>query len=265
MTPHCERQLLLGLAAVILAPVLALYASEPSSTPQTPPETLATHVLDARVHALKQNKPDAGFEEVERRLTRLYNNSSSEADEAVVILMSFYLGEHNGEELYENLLSRGPRMIPIIERYLHERPAIAARYPKELQLDRNTTVMYLGESLEILKVQAGARHISKMLVETAPLRQQSDSCKPRLVHRPHINFPDNLIRTGETYRSTPVLRMDIEEGGGITNAEVIQDSGIKRLDALLLQNVKQWKFAARPGCGVVQSNVAITIDWTAAH
>jgi hypothetical protein len=179
----------------------ALYASEQSSTPQTPPETLAAHVLDARVHALKQNKPDAGFEEVERRLTRLYNNSSAEADEAVVILMSFYLGEHNGEELYENLLSRGPRMIPIIERYLHERPAIAARYPKELQLDRNTTVMYLGESLETLKVQAGARHISKMSVETAPLRQQSDSCKPRLVHRLHINFRDNLIRTGEKYRS----------------------------------------------------------------
>lgn len=96
-----------------------------------------------------------------------------------------------------------------------------------------------------------------------PLRQQTGSCKLKLVHRPLVKFPDDLIQTGETYRNTPVLRVDIEEVGAITNAQLIQPSGIKRLDALLLQNVSQWKYAARPGCGVVQSNIAITVDWMA--
>jgi len=264
MTPHRDRQRLVGLAALILAPVLALHGSEASSTPRISAGELAGNVLRARVHAIKQNKPDASYDEVERRLEHLYGNSSAEADEAVVILMSFYLGEHNGEELYENLLSRGPRMIPIIEHYLHEPPTVVSRYPKGLHLDRDTTVMFLRESLEILKVQAGARHISNIAVETAPLREQTESCKPKLILRPHIKFPDNLIRTGEAYKSTPVLRMEIEEDGSITNAEVIQASGIKRLDALLLQSVRRWKFAARPGCGVVESNIAINVEWTAA-
>jgi len=35
----------------------------------------------------------------------LYEGSSKQADEAVVVLMSFYLGEHNGEELNENSLA----------------------------------------------------------------------------------------------------------------------------------------------------------------
>jgi hypothetical protein len=78
---------------------------------------LAANVLSARVEALRKNDFDPNSQEVEKRLAALYRNSSKEADEAIVILMNFYLGEHEGEELYENLLSRGPRMIPILERY----------------------------------------------------------------------------------------------------------------------------------------------------
>lgn len=156
-------------------------------------------------------------------------------------------------------------MIPIIERYLQEQPAIVTHYPKETQLERDTTVMFLRESLEILKVQAGARHVSSTAVETAPLRKQTGNCALRLLHRPELKFGDDLIQTGEPYRNTPVLRVDIEEDGAITSPKVIQPSEIKRLDARLLQNVSRWKYAARPGCGVVQSNIAITIDWTTAE
>ena len=156
-------------------------------------------------------------------------------------------------------------MIPIIERSLQEPPAIVTHYPKETKLERDTTVMFLRESLGILKVQAGARHVSSTAVEAAPLRKQTGNCELRLLHRPEIKFGDDLIQTGETYRNTPVLRVDIEEDGAITGAQVIQTSGIKHLDALLLQNVSQWKYAARPECGVVQSNIAITIDWTTAE
>jgi hypothetical protein len=258
MTPRCVLYFVAGFGLLLAVAVSGCHRS--SAVPDSP-NAIAAHVLDSRVAALKPY--DSGdFEEVERRLAELYGKSSGQADEAVVILMSFYLGEHNGEELYENLLSRGPRMIPIIERYLQEPPSLLGRYPKDILLERTTTVLFLKESLEILKVQAGARRIESTSVETAPLRKQGGSCELKLLRRPAPNFPDDLIQSGETYRSTPVLRAQIEENGAVTNAEIIQQSGIKRLDVLLLKNIGQWKYAPRRGCGVVQSNIAITIDWT---
>ena len=247
------------LVPIIASPLAALllFSGCHRSPPiVTSPDDLAVHVLDARV----QNASD--FDEVERRLADLFRNSSGQADEAVVILMSFYLGEHNGEELYENLLSRGPRMIPIIEHYLQGPPNLVNRYSKDVVLDRGTTVLFLKESLEILKVQAGARRISSTSVDTAPMREQKGNCELKLLSRPKLNFPDDLIQAGEAYRSTPVLRVQIEDDGTTTHAEIMQRSGIKRLDDLLLRNIGQWKYAPRRGCGVVQSNVAITIDWT---
>src|SRR5258705_10938982 len=109
MTFRWECQLFAGFALLRIAFALTASGCKRSTTTRISPSELAADVLDARLQALKQNKSDPPFEEVEKRLAELYRNSSPRADEAVVILMSFYLGEHNGEELYENLLSRGPR------------------------------------------------------------------------------------------------------------------------------------------------------------
>lgn len=227
---------------------------------------LAARVLDARVEQHNGNGSDRGSAEVEKRLAEVYGNPSKEADETVVILMSFYLGESNGEDLYENLLSRGPRMIPLLQHYLRQEPAtLLQRYPKSAGLERKTTEILLKEALEILKVQAGARHVSGESVETAPLRRLAGTCKLRLVKHPEPKFSDDLIQAGESYKSSPVLRVDIQENGEVTNVELIQPSGIQRLDALLLTNVHLWKYAPRSNCGVVQSNIAITIDWAAPN
>lgn len=252
-----------GLARAIILLVLSMVISacNPSWAVPNSPIQVATHVLEARPLEGKQRNAN-DFQQVERRLENLYANSSPQADEAVVILMSFYLGESNGEELYENLLSRGPRMIPIIERYLQEPPSLVRHYPKTIVLERTTTELLLKESLEILKVQAGARTISSTTVDISPLHKQSANCKLKLSHRPEPKFPDNLIQSGETYSSMPVLKVDIQEDGTVTNQELVQQSGIRRLDALLLRNVTQWKYEPRPGCGVVQSNIAINVDWT---
>ena len=72
------------------------------------PTALAAHIVDAAPRAFETDD----WNDLDTRLGALYNNPSKEADEAVVILMSFYLGEHNGEELYENRHSRGPHESP---------------------------------------------------------------------------------------------------------------------------------------------------------
>ena len=62
-----------------------------------------------------------------------------------------------------------------------------------------------------------------------------------------------------------MLKVDIEQNGDVTNAQIVQRSGIKRLDLRLLNNVVLWKYAPRPGFGVLQSNLAVTIDWMATN
>lgn len=225
------------------------------------PTTLAAHIIDAAPRALATDD----WNDLETRLGALYNNPSKEADEAVVILMSFYLGEHNGEELYENLISRGPRMIPLLERYLHEEPAsLIAQYPARVRLERATTTGFLQEALRTLRFQAGARHISTVTSETSPLREQSGKCAVKILKRLEPKFPDNIIHAGESYNGAPVLRVTIEENGETSRSQLLQSSGIRRLDAMLVSDARKWKYAPRPGCGIIQANVVFNIDWVAA-
>jgi len=225
------------------------------------PTALAAHVIDAAPRALATED----WNDLETRLGTLYNNRSKEADEAVVILMSFYLGEHNGEELYENLISRGPRMIPLLERYLHEEPTtLLVQYPARVRLERATTTGFLQEALRTLRFQAGAHHISAVTFETSPLRDQSGKCAVKILKRADLKFPDNIIHMGESYNGAPVLRLTIEESGETSHIQLLQTSGIRRLDALLVSDAHQWKYTPRPGCGAIEANVVFNIDWAAA-
>jgi hypothetical protein len=134
------------LPSIALA-VLMFESSGCAATPSSRAEKLAIPILKAE--EVRKTDDEAGWKEVEERLNELYGNSTAEADEAVIILMSFYLGEHNGEELSEDLMMRGPRMIPLINRYLREEPAsLLARFPKRMRLERSTVTAFLGAALE---------------------------------------------------------------------------------------------------------------------
>lgn len=248
-----------AMASVVLS---VLACKQGPSASRNTADDLAANVVDIGVEALAKQDGSPQRQELDRRLERLFANSSKEADEAVVILVSFYLGEHNGEELEENLLSRGPRMIPILERYLHEEPtSLLEQYPKRVRAERTTAERLLKEDLEILRVQAGARRVSGASMETAPLGDQVGKCRLEVVERPEIRPGEDLVQPGESYHGAPVLRADIQEGGRITNVQLLKPSGIERLDARLLADVDQWKYAPRPHCGVVQANIVISVDW----
>lgn len=224
---------------------------------------MAAKVVDIGAQALERDDGGPKWQQLERRLQRLFADKTREADEAVVILMSFYLGEHNGEELEENLLDRGPRMIPIIDRYLHEEPSsLLEKYPKRVRLERTTTVMFLKEDLAILRVRAGARRVARASIETAPLRVQGGRCTPKLVKFPMIKAGEELVRLGESYVGAPVLRAEIQESGDVTNLQLLSRSGIQRIDSRLLA-ANQWKYAPRPQCGVLQANIVVNVDWMA--
>jgi len=122
----------------------------------------------------------------------------------------------------------------------------------------------LQEALRTLKFQSGAHHISAVTSETSPLREQSGKCAVKILERHDVKFPDNLIHPGESYSGAPVLRVNIEENGETSHIQLLQTSGIRRLDAMLVSNVRQWKYAPRSGCGIIQANVVFNVDWVAA-
>jgi hypothetical protein len=232
-----------------------------ASPPERHAEEMAARVIDAAVEAFAGPDWGPNWGVLDERLGRLLSNQTKQADEAVVILASFYLGSHNGEELNENILSRGPRMIPLLQEYLHKEPAsLLKRYPKRVKLDRSTTVMFITEDIENLMVRAGARRVAKATFETAPLRDESGVCAPKLLQHPEIKPGEVLVRSGESF-SEPVLRADIMESGEVTNIQLLSSSGIRRLDAILSAGSNQWKYAPRPNCGSVSANIVVTIDW----
>jgi len=223
---------------------------------------LAANVLDMAAEALLKDDGGPKWDELDRRLDALFANNTKEGDEAVVILTSFYLGEHEGEEVEENLLSRGPRMIPLVERYLHEEPSSHLNeYPGRVRLKRTTTVGFLQEDLQILRVQAGAHRVANVSVEMPPQRKQTRGCAVKLLHQHKFDFGADLIQRGERYRGTPWLRADIDENGDVKHVELTNPSGIQRLDTEVLREVSKWKYAVRPDCGAIQADIGVVVDW----
>jgi hypothetical protein len=60
--------------------------------------------------------------DVGQRLESLGEDESQNADSALVMLMGYYLGEHNHEQLVAEIARRGKRMRPLLERE-REKPA----------------------------------------------------------------------------------------------------------------------------------------------
>jgi hypothetical protein len=232
-----------------------------ASTSRKAAQDLAAKIVDACVKTITKYGQGPEWQELDRRLGRLFANNAKEADEAIVILHSFYLGEHNSEEMRDNLLERGTRMIPMIERYLQEKPSsLIEKYPKEVGLDRTITVAMLTGALEILRVRAGAKRVASASFETAPLRHETGNCAPKLLQHPDIKPGEELVQPGESYAGMPVLRATILESGEVIDGQLFSRSGVQRLDALL-SNGDRLKYAPRPNCGAVQANIVILIDW----
>jgi hypothetical protein len=254
-----SRSLIMIVAVLCVMFTISACAQDTSMGSAT---ALAANVIDIAVEAFAKDDGGPKWQELDRRLGKLFDNRTKAGDEAVVILMSFYIGEYTGEELHENLLSRGPRMIPLLERYLRAEPvSLLMKYPARVRLERETTISFLNDDLEILRVRAGSRHIASTSVETAPLRHQAGDCAVKLIQQPKFEFVANLVKPGESYHGPPVLRADIEENGNVSNMQLLSRSGIRRIDSVLLKDQSEWKYAARPNCGTVQANIVLTIDW----
>ena len=66
----------------------------------------------------------------------------------------------------------------------------------------------------------------------------------------------------ESYKGSPIIKYQIQEGGGVTDAAINRSSGVADIDKKVLDAVTHWKYKARPvGCGVIETEMSVTIDW----
>ena len=110
----------------IIVIVCGIWAAQPALTAQEiqvpdKPATLVKPILDAMRLAVKKQPVDESegspFWHSGELLGRLFKDRSRASDEALIVLLSYYLGESNGGDLVDEITERGRRMLPYLERY----------------------------------------------------------------------------------------------------------------------------------------------------
>ena len=88
------------------------------------------------------------------------------------------------------------------------------------------------------------------------------------VTRVHGSFPKRPFKTlpTESYKRSPSVKFLIQEDGSVSDASITRSSGVADLDKKVLESVSQWKYKPRPaGCGAVENQMTVIIDWGESH
>jgi len=86
-------------------------------------------------------------------------------------------------------------------------------------------------------------------------------CTPKAISRRGGKSPEIHFGKGEKYRHSPLVAYEVLESGEIAHAVLKRSSGVAEADRYALKWVQELKFNKRPGCGVIESTVAVTIDF----
>lgn len=82
---------------------------------------------------------------------RVMDNKTPAGDEAVVVLLHYYIGEATGEENTIEIIDRGKKMLPYLKKYQAHIPQIPGRDYKELLLERKTSLVSFREIMAAIE------------------------------------------------------------------------------------------------------------------
>jgi TonB family protein len=88
-------------------------------------------------------------------------------------------------------------------------------------------------------------------------------CTPKVLsHARQRKTPKNFVRKGEKSTGySPIVVFEILESGDVANAFLKRSSGFANVDNFALTWVREAKYNKRPGCGVIETQANVTIDW----
>ena len=117
--------------AVLISPILDIEAESLRLCRSTKPQSCT--------EGREREEEAARSAEVERLTTDLLHRKGSTANEALVVLLCYYIGEGNGEDLLFSTTSRGRQMLSPLRKYARHTPRISNRsYPDGLRLSLDT-------------------------------------------------------------------------------------------------------------------------------
>jgi hypothetical protein len=107
----------------LLAYVLVLMSQVSQATtaviPPKETQVLLRPILSLRADAesLEGERHQAALERSEKLIARLFKMKTRASDEALVVLMDFYVGESLQPDLVHEVTARGKRMLPLLLKY----------------------------------------------------------------------------------------------------------------------------------------------------
>jgi hypothetical protein len=137
MRPAPSKTVVFTLAASItFSPVVAAAQSSVSASSEVQtPKTIVVPVQAAALLRPILDEVQKGAEHDERRLSNLLYGLTQKrgraADEALVVLMCFYVGE--SQEEADAVIARGKKMLPLLDKYQGRNPKVPGRtYPDSM-------------------------------------------------------------------------------------------------------------------------------------
>jgi TonB family protein len=90
-------------------------------------------------------------------------------------------------------------------------------------------------------------------------------CSPKVIKlgRPHSNQL-HFHKGDKPSGRVPLVAFQILESGEVVDARLKQSSGVAEIDKYALEWVRSTRHNKRPGCGILETEESVTIDFTAA-
>jgi TonB family protein len=115
-----------------------------------------------------------------------------------------------------------------------------------------------------------ATTMSTVAAQEKPLadpKYDAKRCTPKVVrHAPRPKQESIHTRPGEKSTGfSPVIAFQILDTGEVTQAHVKRSSGIADIDTYALSWIRGTKYNARYGCGVIESQASVSIDWRSTN
>lgn len=82
------------------------------------------------------------------------------------------------------------------------------------------------------------------------------------------SFPNGPFKTlpNESYKRAPTVKFLIQEDGTVSNVTITRSSGLADMDKKILDAIAGWKYKPRPAaCGVIETEMTVTIHWGGSH
>lgn len=144
-----------------LTMLIWLFASEVRSEEvqvEVPPPVAkcVSPILDTVVDVRRAEKKRLPSERLEsnigRLLGRLIADKNPTTDEALVVLVQFYIGEANSEDILHEVTKRGQRMIPFLRKYMRGSAHIPGKYyPASIRANPQTSIGFMETAIESIK------------------------------------------------------------------------------------------------------------------